>query len=381
MKIIPFYLPQFHEIPENNRWWGEGFTEWVNVKKAKPLFDGHDQPKIPLNNNYYNLLDDDVMLWQTRVAKKYGIYGFCFYHYWFDGHMLLEKPVENYLNDKRIDFPFCICWANENWTTQWFDDKHKVLISQTYGGYNEWKKHYDYLRDFFHDDRYIKENNKPMFVIYRPDIIPNMEDMIKAFNEFAVSDGFDGICFVCQRTDSSIGHNGKIISLFDHCIEYQPMCAFSKVLEGKQKFKLIRRIKRSILLSIEKYFKISTSGFKFSNIRRKNVRVYDYDKVWAEIIRSKPMTNKSIPGAFVNWDNTPRKAYRGSVVLGVTPDKFGKYISEQIKNAKNVYNSDMIFVFAWNEWAEGGYLEPDEANGYAFLEALYDALQKNGELP
>lgn len=150
MKILAFYLPQFHEIPENNRAWGKGFTEWTNVKKAKPLFRGHNQPRVPINDNY-NLLKKGVIQWQARLAKKYGIGGFCFYHYWFNGKMVLEKPMEMFLEDKGIDLSYCISWANEAWTKTWHGaggDK-EVLIRQCYGDINEWKEHYNYLRQFF----------------------------------------------------------------------------------------------------------------------------------------------------------------------------------------------------------------------------------------
>ena len=153
MKIIAFYLPQFHNIPENDEWWGDGFTEWVNVKAAKPLFEGHQQPKVPLNDNYYNLLDDNVKIWQAKIAKEHGVYGFCYYHYWFSGKMLLEKPMEQMLKNKAVDIPFCISWANETWTKAWVNDEKKVLILQKYGEKDEWKQHFDYLLPFFKDDR------------------------------------------------------------------------------------------------------------------------------------------------------------------------------------------------------------------------------------
>lgn len=141
MKIIAFYLPQFHNIPENDEWWGNGFTEWTNVKKAKPLYEGHMQPRVPLGGNYYNLLDDNVKIWQADLAKKYGVYGFCYYHYWFNGKMLLEKPMEQMLANKEVDIPFCICWANEPWTKAWVGDERKLLIAQEYGQEEEWKQH------------------------------------------------------------------------------------------------------------------------------------------------------------------------------------------------------------------------------------------------
>jgi len=166
MKVVALYLPQFHTIPENDTWWGEGFTEWVNIKKAIPLFENHHQPRMPLQDNYYNLADPDVMRWQASIAKEHGVYGFCFYHYWFDGKLLLQKPIENFLENKDIDIHFCISWANEHWTDQWVSEKWNVLIEQRYGERDEWKVHFDYLLPYFKDDRYIKVDEKPVFVIY-----------------------------------------------------------------------------------------------------------------------------------------------------------------------------------------------------------------------
>ena len=172
VKIIPFYLPQFHEIPENNKWWGEGFTEWTNVRKAKPLFEGHRQPKIPLDNNYYNLMDDNVKIWQAKIAKEHGIFGFCYYHYWFkNGRKLLEKPAEQMLQNQEIDIPFCFCWANENWSKNWDGGNREVIMEQHYGGKQDWEMHFQYLLPFFRDKRYITVHGKPIFVIYKPEQI------------------------------------------------------------------------------------------------------------------------------------------------------------------------------------------------------------------
>ena len=190
MKIIAFYLPQFHNIPENDEWWGDGFTEWTNVKKAKPLYEGHMQPRVPLGGNYYNLLDDNVKIWQADLAKKYGVYGFCYYHYWFNGKMLLEKPMEQMLANKEVDIPFCICWANEPWTKAWVGDERKLLIAQEYGQEEEWKQHFMYLLPFFKDERYITKNGKPLFVFYRPDIVPCMKEMIETWDKLAKENAF-----------------------------------------------------------------------------------------------------------------------------------------------------------------------------------------------
>ena len=186
VKIIPFYLPQFHTIPENDEWWGEGFTEWTNVKKAKPLFEGHDQPRIPLNNNYYNLMDDNVKIWQAKLAKEYGIFGFCYYHYWFKGgRQLLEKPAEQMLKNKEIDIPFCFCWANENWSKNWDGGNREVIMEQDYGSQEDWEKHFRYFVRFFRDERYITVHGKPLLIIYKPEQITDLQQMVVYFRKRA----------------------------------------------------------------------------------------------------------------------------------------------------------------------------------------------------
>lgn len=375
MKIITFYLPQFHEIPENNEWWGEGFTEWVNVKKAKPLFDGHYQPRIPKDKNYYNLLDKKVIKWQAEIAKKYGIYGFCFYHYWFDGHMLLEKPIEILLKNKDIDINYCISWANEDWTNAWANESNKTLISQNYGSKKEWINHFDYFLKFFKDDRYIKINNKPLLIIYRPELIGCLNEMLDTWNELAIKNGFDGITFAYQHFNYGNMKN-KDDSRFSYQIEYQPSYAM-KESENNRLLLFLKRIKNKVDILSQKIFHKSIEVSKLKN----NLKKYDYDELWNNILKRNPESEKNVPGAFVGWDNTPRKNTRGSVVINNTPSKFENYMVKQINNAKNKYHKDFIFMFAWNEWAEGGYLEPDEKYNYEYLQAIRNALNKTNENP
>lgn len=377
MKIIAFYLPQFHNIPENDEWWGDGFTEWTNVKKAKPIFEGHDQPRVPLNNNYYNLLDDDVKIWQAELAKKYGIYGFCYYHYWFDGKLLLEKPMEQMLKNKKIDIPFCVCWANEPWTRAWVGEK-KTILPQRYGEKKEWKEHFEYLLPFFKDERYIKEEGKPLVVIYRPEIINVLNEMLDYWNELAVEAGFPGLKYAYQANGMDMESKEKRNdSRFDYDIEFQPSYAFTKL--NQNTLPLLRKIKRKVSHFVEEHtgatLRFIGSG-KIASLNR-----VDYDEAWKTILNTKPESEINVPGAFVDWDNTPRHGERGRVYMNYSPEKFKKYLSAQIKRAKDVYHKDMIFMYAWNEWAEGGYLEPDESRGYANLEAIRDALKENNEFP
>jgi len=365
MKIIAFYLPQFHAFPENDQWWGKGFTEWDNVRTAQALFNGHVQPRIPLNDNYYNLLDTDVIKWQSKLAKEYGIYGFCYYHYWFDGKLLMEKPMEHMLADKSIDFPFCISWANENWTRAWAQKNKEILISQTYGGKEEWKTHFDYLLPFFKDDRYIKINEKPVMIIYRPEIIPVLRDMLVEWKKLAKENGLKDLCIIYQRASTYNHLNSEDGYLFDYGIEYQP-----DMVHACQR-KTYAMMKRKIL---------NAAALKIHHkLNVKNVIAYNYDETWNRILSLKPRDEKMIPGAFVNWDNTPRHKEKGSLELEYTVEKFKRYLSNQIVRAKTIYDKDILFLFAWNEWGEGGYLEPDAQEGYGRLEAIRDVLLETKE--
>lgn len=365
MKIIAFYLPQFHSIPENDTWWGNGFTEWVNVKKAKPLYAGHYQPRIPQDKYYYNLLDSEPKQKQVQWAKESGIYGFCFYHYWFNGHMLLEKPVEQFLNNKDLDIHFCLSWANESWTNAWVSSTNKVLMEQTYGGKEEWKRHFEYLLQFFKDPRYICNDGKPLFVIYRADLLEPRNEMLDYWNELAKENHFKGIDFAYQTMHFEYMPN-RDDSRFTYNIEYQPAYAFYDM-----KPRWISTLRAGISHIASKYLHVSLYG---KGLKRDKPLQYDYDTVWKNILDRKPDSDKSVPGAFVDWDNTPRRGIKGSVVNGASPQKFGQYMRKQIKRAQEVYHKDMIFLFAWNEWAEGGYIEPDEKYGDSYLKELKNAL-------
>ena len=374
MKIIPLYLPQFHTIPENDEWWGKGFTEWVNVRDAKPLFEGHNQPRVPLNNNYYDLSDIETLKWQCRIAKEYGIYGFCMYHYWFNGHLLLEKPMEMLLAHPEIDIKYCVSWANHDWTDAWkaSNRQPKVLIAHNFDDEKDWVDHFNYLLPFFKDPRYMTENNKPLMVIYIPNIIRKLKKMLDVWSQMARDNGFDGLTFIYQSAASSFD-NSWDHSLFDYGVEMNPgyvglanrqknSSFFPKLMKYSHEIKRFLHIRRS-LLPQKKITEVSKA---------------DYDYTWQRILELRPISNapKMIPCAFTDWDNTPRHKERGYLFQGVSPDKFKSYFKQLIDNTKNFYDTDMIFVFAWNEWAEGGYLEPDEKNGFAFLEAIKECLSE-----
>lgn len=374
MKIIPLYLPQFHTIPENDEWWGKDFTEWVNVREAKPLFDGHNQPRVPLNDNYYDLSDVNILKWQCNLAKEYGIYGFCMYHYWFNGHLLLEKPMEMLLAHPEIDIKYCVSWANHDWTDAWKASNRtpKILIAHNFDDEKDWVDHFNYLLPFFKDPRYMSENNKPIVVIYIPNIIRKLGKMLDVWSRLARENGFDGLTYIYQSAASSFDNSWNH-SLFDYGVEMNPgyvglanrqksSSFFPKLMKYSHEIKRLLHIRRS-LLPQKKITEVSKA---------------DYDYTWQRILELRPLSKspKMIPCAFTDWDNTPRHKERGYLFQGVTPEKFKKYFKQLVENTKKYYDTDMIFVFAWNEWAEGGYLEPDTKNGFAFLEAIRDAIRE-----
>ncbi len=374
MKVIAFYLPQFHRIPENDEMWGDGFTDWDNVKNAKPMFSGHEQPIEPLYDNYYDLLETSVMSWQISLAKKYGVYGFCIYHYWYNGHLLLEKPLENFLRDKSLQMSFCLCWANHDWGYSWVHDD-TIIFEQYYNDRDEWESHFYYLLPYFKDERYIYDQGKPLFVIYDPSRSNYISEMLNMWNGLAKENGLKGIAFSYQNSipDMTPGFDK---SLFTYNIEYQPMYARTYCVANRFSIEI-----KSILRKLnKKTFKIRAANLP-KVFKQKKVKIYQYDEMWQRILDMKPVDASSIPGAFVGEDTTPRKQERGFVIVGSSPNKFQKYLSKQIVRARTVYKKDYLFLFAWNEWAEGAYCEPDKKNKYAYLEAIYNALEQTGENP
>lgn len=354
MKLVAFYLPQFHEIPENNDTWGKGFTEWTNVRKAHALYLGHYQPRVPLHNNYYDLLDVQVMEWQDRLARKAGIYGFCFYHYWFQGRMVLEKPVENWLNDKKITTHFCFAWANEPWTKTWHGagGNKEILISQTYGGQEEWRQHYDYFRSFFIDTRYIKVQNKPMLLIYKLKNIPHYNRMISFWNECAQQDGFNGVYIVSMNTDH--GHMGN--SKFVHAsVDFEP---------NRTKYKFL----------LEDTLEVEPKE-KSIFWNRYAMRTLNYDAINRKMLKDSHKKDH-FRTAFIGYDDTPRRNLRGLITVGESPHKFEKYLKKIIQLSIQEGN-EFVFINAWNEWGEGNYLEPDMRYQYAYLRAVKNCISNN----
>ena len=352
--MIAFYLPQFHTFPENDEWWGKGFTEWVNVKKSKPLFKGHNQPRTPYKENYYDLSLQGVLEDQMDMARNYGIYGFCYYHYWFNGRLLMEKPLERMLGIKD-KIPFCFCWANEPWTRAWDGLTGQVIMPQEYGEEEDWEKHFNYLLPFFMDDKYIKVDNCPMFVIYNTIDIVKADEMLQYMDKRCRESGFKGLYTVEEyntKQRSASTASSKAI------LDFEPMYTvkYGRTVTERIKDKLIAKLHNAI--------------------HHQDLLIYSYDKVWKAILNRELTkqdnhmeSKKRYLGGFVDWDNSPRRGDRALIIKGANPEKFGRYMKKQVERC--IYSgSEYLFINAWNEWAESTYLEPDEKNGYAYLEKI-----------
>lgn len=361
MKVLALYLPQYHEIAENNNWWGEGYTEWTAVKNAAPLFKNHNQPRIPLNNNYYDLADGgDTLRKQAKIAKEYNVFGFCFYHYWFGKKQLLEKPMEDLLRHKDIDINFCVCWANETWTRTWYGKSEEVLIEQEYGLKPEWERHFSYLNKFFRDVRYIKINNMPVVCIYRQADIPCLNEMLDYWDELAKKEGFDGLYIIASRNSV---RNGPIsTNLICAVYNFEPGYSTRNGMNIFDKALYFGGIEIKHILN--RFFKTNIFERKISmhKINKRSIRNY---------IRDNNNPIKVFPGVSPRWDNTPRRGINGSIYYDDSPQEF-KMTLESFNKLLGV--DDFIFVNAWNEWGEGAYLEPDCTTRYEYLSVIKEVV-------
>lgn len=364
INVIAFYLPQFHTIPENDEAYGKGFTEWTNVRKATPQFEGHRQPRVPLNDNYYCLLDGGkTMKAQAKLAQENGVFGFCYYHYYFKGgKKLLEKPLEEMLQNKDINMPFCLCWANENWSKRWDGGNNEVIVSQDYDDLDGIKDHVAYLAKFLKDDRYITIDGKPLLMIYKPELIPNLRQYIERIRECFKEEGIEKVFIAAQFPTYYL--NKKNLDIFDYYLQFEPFYTEHRLMKESKSFKQV--IKR-ILIKLHLY-----NAAK--NMKKKELTHNDYDRQWKNNLSSKITDKKLIAGAFVDWDNTARNK-KGIVYDGVTTEKFASYFDQLTKKVKKEYSLPIIFINAWNEWAEGTYLEPDTDNEYKYLEAIKKSIE------
>lgn len=360
LKPIALYLPQFHSIKENDEWWGKGFTEWTNVKKANPLFKGHYQPHIPLNNNYYDLTQNEVLVAQAALAKQYGIYGFCFYHYWFNGKLLLEKPIERMLNAGKPDFPFCLCWANENWTRRWDGYETDILIKQEYSLKDDYD-HIQYLIPFFKDKRYIKIEGKPVYMMYRSELHPNINEAAELWRSEAKKAGFDDLYLI--RVENFERNLDPQTHGFDAGMEFAP--DFSLKGDKAAKSNLLAYSFNKLL--------------HFTSIKKSGIfehAVHSYPRVVENMIKKEKPNYKYFRCISPSWDNSARRKKNALIYVNSTPQLFKKWVQKMKQHTIENFqeNERLLFINAWNEWGEGCHLEPDEKWGTAYLEAFQEAM-------
>jgi lipopolysaccharide biosynthesis protein len=358
IKPIAIYLPQFHPIPENDEWWGQGFTEWTNVTKAKPLFKGHYQPHLPADLGYYDLRLPEVMDEQTKLARDNGIYGFCYYHYWFNGKRLLNLPVDNMISRKTSDFPFMICWANENWTRRWDGLDNEILIKQEYSLTDDTDHIRFLLKNVFSDTRYIKVDGKPFFIIYRPQLFPDIQKTLNLWREEALSFGFDGLYLGYMQSFGFKEDPEKFG--FDCAIEFQP--DFSNLPLSQ---------KPSLKDKIFKKLGIAESAHYYTNI------ISYRDLVKKALIEKKDIPKNIYKSVTPMWDNSARKKRGAHVFHGSTPELYQEWLENVIALTEaSTLPENFVFINAWNEWAEGNYLEPSQHWGKSYLQATKKALEK-----
>ena len=354
-RTIAFYLPQYHPIPENDRWWGKGFTEWRNVVKAKPLFPGHYQPHLPADLGFYDLRLPETRQAQADLAREYGIFGFCYYHYWFNGKRLLDRPLNDMLSSGNPDFPFCLCWANENWTRAWDGVDKEVLISQEYGDQDD-KLHIRWLSEVFRDKRYIRVAGKPLFMVYRAMLLPDPKRTAAIWREEAKSLGIGEIYLCCVESFSKERCNPKDIG-FDSAVEFQP-----------DWLNLCRPMHRNRI----SYWAIRLGLLKKAFLTN---RIYSYPSVIKKMLRKKNPGYTLFPCVTPSWDNTARRKTDAVIFKDCTPEYYGEWLKKVFE--KTVFPSseeNFVFINAWNEWAEGNHLEPDQKWGLKYLEATRDAI-------
>jgi hypothetical protein len=347
IRCIAYYLPQFHPIPENNEWWGAGFTEWTNVTRAKKYFRGHNQPNLPADLGFYDLRLPETREAQAEMAKQYGIEGFCYWHYWMgNGKRILERPFNEVLDSGKPDFPFCVAWANHSWTGHWFGNFAKTLLQQEYPGKEDYLEHFKYLNKAFSDPRYIHVDGKPLFYIYHAFALPNPKEFTDYFRELALQHGHKGLYIITEYAGydelKRYGVDGAVFP-------YHRQIGFKEISLKKKIFTLLKK---------------------------DCLQVYEYKDAMKYFLKSKYAGNE-FPCIVPNWDSSPRLGKKGVVFKNPTPELFRQHLQE-VKQALQNHEPEhkIAFLKSWNEWAEGNYIEPDQQFGHAFLQVLKEEITK-----
>ena len=350
-RVIAFYLPQFYPTPENDIWWGKGFTEWTNVGRAKALFPKHYQPRVPADLGYYDLRIQDIRIQQAEMAKAAGIEGFCYWHYWFAGQRLLDMVFDEVVTSGTPDYPFCLCWANHSWKAKTWDPSipDKMLMEQTYPGLEDYRRQFYQMLPAFKDRRYIKVEGKLLYGIFDPNAIPDINLFTSSWNSLAKENGLDGFFFFAFAQGSF--NFPRVQGAFDVTVFDPLMDAYYKNISkpfNKIVFRLHSVLHKPVIMTYDYYTNMALSLFnKYPD---------------------------TVPCAVPNFDHSPRSGTRAVILHASTPEKWKDYFSK-VKQLAECKNDGLIFIKAWNEWGEGNYLEPDLRYGDAYLRALSDVIQ------
>lgn len=353
---MAYYLPQFHPIPENDKWWGKGFTEWTNVGKAKPLFRGHYQPRVPADLGYYDLRVPETRIQQAELAREHGIEGFCYWHYWFgNGRQLLQRPFEEVLKSGEPDFPFCLAWANHSWKDKQFSKEgtNRMLMEQLYPGDDDYTDHFNYVLPAFKDHRYMRVDNKPIFMVYSALDVPDVTHFINLWQNLAMENGLKGIHFIAHT--NNVKDVPKIRELGFDAVNVVRLFDFFR----------------------HDYSFFEKVHLKIMRILFKRGRVVDYGKAARHFSGKEDQREDCYPTIIPNWDHSPRSGRSGHILINSTPAKFKQHLKATFENIRQKDSSkNIVFLKSWNEWAEGNYMEPDLKFGRQYLEALKEEIDK-----
>jgi hypothetical protein len=345
-RVIAFYLPQFHPIPENETWWGPGFTEWTNAARARPLFRAHAQPHLPADLGFYDLRLPESRQAQAGLAQRYGIEGFCYWHYWFAGRRILERPYAEMLASGVPDFPFCLAWANQTWSGAWLGAPDRVLIEQTYPGPEDERRHFEHVLPAFADRRYLRVDGKPLFYVFRPELLPDPAGFVEHWRNLAAAAGLPGLYLVAEVSD--LLGKGPTYPNFESA--GFDAGVYMRLPARTDRWSVIKmRLRRKLLRQPERYQYATLPADPPAGVLDEHL----------------------YPCVYPNWDNTPRSGRGGLVVSGSSPEAFRPHIRAAVRSLDSrPHGHRLLFVKSWNEWAEGNYLEPDLEHGHGFLRVL-----------
>jgi hypothetical protein len=356
-RVVAFYLPQFHPIPENDEWWGKGFTEWTNVAKAQPLFRGHHQPNVPADLGFYDLRVPEVRELQAEIARRNGIEAFCYYHYWFAGKRLLERPFNEVVSSGKPNFGFCLCWANQTWTGVWHGAPNRILVEQTYPGEQDHIAHFRALEPAFHDPRYLTIDGMPVFIIYNPEELPECRKTLELWRGLACKSGLKGLFLV--------GNDLNLFGLWTPSEWLKQDHGFDAIIwTGNGDYEIRRQIGRGIMRRVLR-------PWPKMQARWNGPRIYPYGEISEKLTFQSPHSVASYPCVVHSWDNTPRSGRNGLVLTGATPELFRPILRKAIRSVEEYRKPErFVYLKSWNEWAEGNYLEPDLRWGHKYLDVI-----------